>query len=136
MAATTGLKDHLQEVTALMGLLRADLQELSAARLDAQRAPVFDHIRWIAGRLDEVTPRLSTVDDTDEDRPRESAESERRNPELADAMPSSTEATSEPAASPESSEPEPATPSASGISSAYPDPSEPHKRSGRHERGH
>jgi hypothetical protein len=60
MAARTGLQESLKEITALMGLLRSDLIELSEARLDgARRSPVVSHMRWIADRFDELAPALA-----------------------------------------------------------------------------
>jgi hypothetical protein len=61
MAARTGLKENLQEISALMGLLRSDLVELSDVSIDtARRAPVMSHMRWIADRFDTLAPGLST----------------------------------------------------------------------------
>lgn len=61
MAARTGLKENLQEISALIGLLRSDLVELSDRSLDgARRAPVMSHMRWIADRFDALAPELST----------------------------------------------------------------------------
>ncbi|MCX5568340.1 hypothetical protein [Kaistia nematophila] len=59
MAAPTELKDSLQRISALMGLLRSDLLELSEARDVASRTPVVDHIHWIADQLDELGDGLS-----------------------------------------------------------------------------
>jgi hypothetical protein len=61
MAARTGLKENLQEISALMGLLRSDLVELSDVSIDkARRAPVMSHMRWIADRFDALGPGLFT----------------------------------------------------------------------------
>lgn len=61
MAARTGLKESLNEITALMGLLRSDLIELSETPPDGpRRAPVMSHMHWIADRFDELGPALGT----------------------------------------------------------------------------
>lgn len=61
MAAPTGLKESLREISALMGLLRSDLIELSEAPLrSGGPATVVSHMHWIADRFDELGPALST----------------------------------------------------------------------------
>lgn len=59
MAASTELKDSLQKISALMGLLRSDLMELAESREAVRRTPVVDHIHWIADQLDELGDGLS-----------------------------------------------------------------------------
>lgn len=60
MAARTGLKESLQEISALMGLLRSDLLELSGTPLrSGGPATVVSHMHWIADRFDELGPALS-----------------------------------------------------------------------------
>lgn len=60
MAARTGLKESLQEISALMGLLRSDLLELSETPLrSGGPATVVSHMHWIADRFDELGPALS-----------------------------------------------------------------------------
>ncbi|WP_156911867.1 hypothetical protein [Kaistia adipata] len=61
MAARTGLKESLQEISALMGLLRSDLIELAETPLrSGGSATVVSHMHWIADRFDELGPALST----------------------------------------------------------------------------
>jgi len=78
MAAPTELKDSLQRISALMGLLRSDLLELSQTRDTASRTPVVDHIHWIADQLDEVGDGLS-----DDGRKRSAAKPHRSAPTVA-----------------------------------------------------
>ncbi|WEK51770.1 MAG: hypothetical protein P0Y66_07280 [Candidatus Kaistia colombiensis] len=59
MAASMELNDKLQKISALMGLLRSDLLELSEAKDASRRAPVVDHVRWIADQLDAAGAGLS-----------------------------------------------------------------------------
>jgi hypothetical protein len=66
MATSTELKDSLQRISALMGLLRSDFLELSEAKGTLQRGPVVEHIQWIADQLDELRHELAT------DKPRRS----------------------------------------------------------------
>jgi hypothetical protein len=66
MATSTELKDSLQRISALMGLLRSDFLELSEAKGSLQRGPVVEHIQWIADQLDELRHELAT------DKPRRS----------------------------------------------------------------
>lgn len=66
MATPTELKDSLQRISALMGLLRSDFLELSEAKGTLQRGPVVEHIQWIADQLDELRHELAT------DKPRRS----------------------------------------------------------------
>jgi len=66
MATSTELKDSLQRISALMGLLRSDFLELSEAKGTLQRAPIVEHIQWIADQLDELRNELAA------DKPRRS----------------------------------------------------------------
>jgi hypothetical protein len=60
MAVRPGLKESLQEISALIGLLRSDLIELSEAPLRrGAHSTVVSHMNWIADRLDEMGPALA-----------------------------------------------------------------------------
>lgn len=97
MAATTGLKDSLQEISALMGLLRSDLRELAEAPIGASRGPVLDHIRWIAERFDQLAPGLSAEEPT----AKSASEVPEATPEpAAEAVALETAALTEPQATP------------------------------------
>jgi hypothetical protein len=98
MAATTGLKDSLQEISALMGLLRSDLRELAQAPIGASRGPVVDHIRWIAERFDQLGPSLSA----EEPAAQSASEVTEATPEpAAEAVVLETAALTEPEATPQ-----------------------------------
>jgi len=58
MATSTELKDSLQKISALMGLLRSDFLELSEAKGPLQRGPVVEHVQWIADQLDALRDQL------------------------------------------------------------------------------
>lgn len=59
MATPTDLRDSLQKISALMGLLRSDLLELAETRGKTRRGAVVDHIHWIADQLEEAGDGLS-----------------------------------------------------------------------------
>lgn len=59
MDASTELNGKLQKISALMGLLRSDLLELSQATDAMQRIPVVAHVNWIADQLDAAGATLS-----------------------------------------------------------------------------
>ena len=59
MDASAELNGKLQKISALMGLLRSDLLELSEAKDAMQRIPVVAHVNWIADQLDAAGATLS-----------------------------------------------------------------------------
>jgi hypothetical protein len=63
MDASTELNGKLQKISALMGLLRSDLLELSEAKDTMQRIPVVAHVNWIADQLDAASATLSNPPD-------------------------------------------------------------------------
>ena len=58
MAKPVELKDSLQKITALGGLLRSDLLELSQTRDVMRRTPVLEHIHWIADQFEAMAMGL------------------------------------------------------------------------------
>ncbi|MCX5580349.1 hypothetical protein [Kaistia terrae] len=63
MDASSDLNGKLQKISALMGLLRSDILELSQAKDTMQRIPVVAHVNWIADQLDAASATLSNPPD-------------------------------------------------------------------------